>query len=59
MHKLFTFLLMLMGWGLGEALAPVYYGDHPETWFFIRVFLASALSGLFWFSTEEQRANTR
>jgi hypothetical protein len=55
MHRLFTLLLTLMGWGLGEAIAPVHYPKNPETWFFIKVFLASALSGMFWFSTEEER----
>jgi hypothetical protein len=55
MIQLFIVLLMIIGWGFGQAMAPVLYPDHPETWLFVKAFCAGALSGLFWFFTEASR----
>lgn len=49
MVRVITILNALVGWGLGQALAPTLYPDDPHTWLFLQAFGASALAWLSYF----------
>jgi hypothetical protein len=55
MAKVFTLLLIAIGWGLGESLGPRYYPTNPETWLFIKAISAGTLAGFYWFIVEAGR----
>ena len=58
MVQLFTLLLVFLGWGLGESIAPSMYPNNPETWSFVRAFCTAAPAGIFWCFTEARHGSS-
>jgi len=58
MAKIFTILLILLGWGLGEAMGPKWYPANPETWLFMKALCAGTLAGPFWAFSEVNSGST-